>query len=212
VVAVRDNGCGMTEEIRRRCFEPFFTTGGEKGTGLGLSVAYGIIQRHNGDIRVVSSPGVGTEFFLSLPCSQERAARGKAAAVAPVEVGEAPPMHALVVDDQAMVRDTLGQLLMALGHKATIASDGKEAVALFDPRQHDVVITDWGMPGMSGLQVARTIKSRSPQTKVVLITGLDARLPAEVVQAEEIDTRLQKPVNLEDLRRALGTLAMQVAH
>ncbi|NUP99911.1 MAG: response regulator, partial [Armatimonadetes bacterium] len=204
-LAVRDSGIGMSEETRQRCFEPFFTTGGDKGTGLGLSVAYGIIQRHNGEIRVSSSLGVGTEFVITLPAARQAAPARVALSEAAAD-DELPPLHALVVDDQPMVRQTIGEMLRALGHSATIANDGQEAVDVFDPSEHQLVITDWGMPGMSGLAVARAIKSRSPATPVVLVTGLDANLPAEVITAEEIDTRLQKPVALRDLARAIHTV------
>ncbi|MCC7494282.1 MAG: response regulator [Fimbriimonadaceae bacterium] len=205
VVAVRDDGVGMSEETRQRCFEPFYTTASEKGgTGLGLSVAYGIIQRHHGEIRVVSTVGVGTEFTIRLP---------RAAAVPAVPAVETPAAepaaaatHVLVVDDQQSVRTTISDMLRALGHSTTIAADGREALQVFDPTRHQVVITDWGMPGMSGLQLARAVKTRSPRTPVVLVTGLDAALPQEVAQSEEVDTRLQKPVDLRDLARVISAV------
>ena len=197
----------MSDETRQRCFEPFYTTGADKGgTGLGLSVAYGIIQRHNGEIRVTSSLGVGTEFTLALPTCDLLEPRPVATAEAAQPV-EATPLHALVVDDQLMVRQTLAEMLRALGHDATVAADGREAIELFDPTRHQVVITDWGMPGMSGLAVARAVKVRSPHTPVVLVTGLDTQLPAEVVDADEVDTRLQKPIGMKELQRTMGTLA-----
>lgn len=209
VVTVKDNGIGMSEETRQRCFEPFFTTGGERGTGLGLSVAYGIIQRHKGDIRVVSSPGLGAEFIITLPTSDQVAGAKRAVQAVADDPGqrEIPALHAMVVDDQPNVRQTLGDMLSALGLTVTMIDDGREAVQRFDPAEHDLVITDWGMPGMSGLAVARAIKSRSPNTPVVLITGFDAKLPSEVSAAEEVDYRIQKPLNLGDLTRTLQAVA-----
>ena len=213
-VTIRDTGIGMTEEVRQRCFEPFFTTDQETGTGLGLSVAYGIIQRHRGEIRVASSPGLGSEFQITLPAAQRSdpaVRRPTTPTSAPLEAPAtgSSRFHVLVVDDQAMVRQTIAEMLSALGHHATMADGGPEALRIFDPATHDVVITDWGMPGMSGLAVARSIKSISATTPVVLITGHDATLPPEVVDAEEIDYRVQKPVALQDLQKALNSLGSQ---
>lgn len=205
VTAIRDDGPGMDEDTRRRCFEPFFTTRGPEGTGLGLSVAYGIMQRHGGSIRCESQLGGGTEFILTLPAATTQQVNEPAPEEALPD--ETPAMHALIVDDQAMVRETLSEMLEALGHSATIAADGQEAMASFDPDYHRVVITDWGMPGMSGLAVARAIKARSPHTPVVLVTGFDANLPPEVLNADEIDSRMQKPVALRELARTMATVS-----
>ncbi|MBI2299546.1 MAG: response regulator [Armatimonadetes bacterium] len=210
-LAVRDSGVGMSEETKQRCFEPFYTTRGPAGTGLGLHMAYQVVKRHGGGIEVSSELGVGTEFTVRIPVATPE---GEPRAVAPWEgaqlPGRAGHLHALVVDDQPMVRETLAELLQALGHQVTLASNGPEALALFDPLNHSVVFTDWGMPEMSGLAVARAIKGRSPDTPVVLVTGFDANLPPEVVNADEIDTRLQKPLAINDLAAAMDAIARLV--
>lgn len=210
-VAVRDNGTGMDEETRQRCFEPFFTTDQETGTGLGLSVAYGIIQRHRGEIHVNSSPGRGSEFQIALPAaSRADSVGGRRPAPEPSQtMGGGRSLHALVVDDQAMVRQTIAEMLAALGHEVTMAQSGAEALGVFDPAVHDLVITDWGMPGMSGLALARSIRAAAPRMPVVLVTGHDATLPPEVVEAAEITARLQKPLALQELQAALAQLGPQ---
>jgi len=210
-VTVSDTGIGMNEETRQRCFEPFFTTDQETGTGLGLSVAYGIIQRHRGEIRVTSSIGRGSEFHIALPAAQhaEMAAYRQAIPELESEPAGGNAMHVLVVDDQAMVRQTIAEMLAALGHNVTMAQSGQDALETFDPRTHDMVITDWGMPGMSGLALARSIKAISPRTPVLLVTGHDATLPQEVVDAAEITARLQKPVALQELQAAMTQLGGQ---
>ncbi len=210
-IAVRDTGVGMDEETRQRCFEPFFTTGGKASTGLGLSVAFGVVQRLNGTLTVESAPGEGAEFTLSLPALEQTA---DAVPLPPPDEARrsrppaiVSPLHVLVVDDQSMVRQTLGEMLQALGHMVTLAACGQEALDLFDPARHQVVITDWGMPGMSGLQVARSIKGRSPGTPIVLVTGFDTNLPRDVVESDEVDARLQKPVALNTLAATIADVA-----
>jgi signal transduction histidine kinase len=203
-VAVRDTGIGMTPEVRRHCFEPFFTTGGDAGTGLGLSVAYGVLQRHQGDITVESAPGEGSEFVFWLPLAAVQCA-APAPAPRPIPIRPLTNLHVLIVDDQVAVRETIGDMLATLGHRITLAADGREALALFDPAVHTLVLTDLSMPGLSGLDLARAIKARSPHTPVLLMTGYDGGREDDVVT--EIDVRLRKPVALDDLQSALGAVA-----
>lgn len=210
-LSVRDTGVGMAPEVRRRCFEPFYTTGGEEGTGLGLSLAQSVIQRHGGQIHVDSTLGVGTTFTLWLPATESQQSVGASEpgdGWTPTAVGDDTaglrPLHVLLVDDHAGVRQTLGNLLQATGHAVTLANNGDQALAMFDPRRHDVVITDWAMPGMSGLQLARGLKQASPGTPVLLVTGYDSPLPPEALASADIDLRLQKPISTADLARALS--------
>lgn len=205
--SIRDTGTGMSEEVRRRCFEPLFTTRGpEQGTGLGLSVAYGVIRRHGGTITVDSALGRGSTFTIDLPAAVATAPSSRPVDTPVYRPTETQRVCALVVDDQRNVRETLGEMLTELGHEVTVVGSGREAIDAFDPSRHRVVITDWGMPGMSGLAVARAIKGRSPSTKVLLLTGFDANIPPEVLEAREIDSRLQKPLDLADVADAVDRL------
>jgi CheY-like chemotaxis protein len=169
--SVSDTGAGMPEEVRRRALEPFFTTKGPKSTGLGLSVAYGTVQRYGGTLTVESVEGQGTTVEVSLPSASVTAqvarkstAPGLAAAV---------PLRILVIDDELQVRSTLAEMLEEQGHSVTQAPSGREGLSYLEsnPELVDVVISDLGMPGMTGWDVARTIQSRWPKLPVGLITG-----------------------------------------
>ena len=169
--SVSDTGAGMPEEIRRRALEPFFTTKGPKATGLGLSVAYGTVQRYGGTLTVESAEGQGTTVEVSLPSAPAAAqvARKSAATAARAAV----PLRILVIDDELQVRSTLAEMLEEQGHSVTQAPGGREGLSYLEsnPELVDVVISDLGMPDMTGWDVARTIQSRWPRLPVGLITG-----------------------------------------
>ena len=205
---VSDTGAGMTDAVRERVFEPFFTTKGTRGSGLGLSVAYGIVKRHGGEVDVESRPGEGTTFTIRLPATT--------ADTETPEVRDAPPVHAeplagtraLVVDDEDSVRQVLEDALAALGCHVTACGDGTTAIAHLDAAPFDVVLTDLGMPGASGWDVARHVQRTRPGTKVVLVTGWGAQLTAEDLAAAGIDQLILKPFELDQIegavRKALG--------
>jgi signal transduction histidine kinase len=169
--AVSDTGAGMPEEIRRRALEPFFTTKGPKATGLGLSVAYGTVQRYGGTLTVESAEGQGTTVEVSLP-SASAAAQVARKSTAPAAKA-AVPLRILVIDDELQVRSTLAEMLEEQGHSVTQAPGGREGLSYLEsnPELVDVVISDLGMPDMTGWDVARTVQSRWPRLPVGLITG-----------------------------------------
>jgi len=160
VCSVADSGIGMPEDVRQRVFDPFFTTKGERGTGLGLSVVYGIVARHGGEIDVDSRLGSGTTFTLRFPIAT-RLLEGKAGSQA---VPVPRSARVLVVDDEAEILSAIGDLLRHDGHIATLCGDAEEAIAQVEHHEFDLVITDLGMPGLSGWDVARIVKLRSPRT------------------------------------------------
>jgi signal transduction histidine kinase/CheY-like chemotaxis protein len=202
--AVRDTGCGLSEEVARRCFEPFFTTRADAGgTGLGLSVAYGLIQRHGGDISAHSAPGGGAEFVFQLPALASAVRPEAEPRPTPAVILPFSPLHALVVDDQGLVRQTLGDMLGELGHRSTLAASAGEALSLFDPAVHGLVITDLEMPDMSGIDLAQAVKARSPRTPVLLLTGHDPASANLGPAGAAINGRLGKPLGIDDLALAL---------
>jgi CheY-like chemotaxis protein len=192
----------MTEDVRRRVFDPFFTTKGVRGTGLGLSVVYGIMQRHGGHIAVTSSPGQGTTFTLRF-----RVADGAASESPPPVVARSyPPRRLLLVDDDSSVRRTLVNLLRAVGH--TVAEYAEGALALEHLREHpvDVVLTDLGMPEMSGWDVARASKALDARRPVILLTGWGERPARHADHPGLADRILGKPVPLNELLAAIESL------
>ena len=193
---VADTGTGMSEEVRLRCLEPFFTTKGELGTGLGLAMVYGIVERHGGTLNVRSIEGRGTTFIVSLPkhTATEQVAQADTAAMA-------RPLRVLVADDQPLLCEILTEYLTNDCHSVVTAKDGREALERFSEGKFDLVITDQVMPEMTGDQLAGAIKTRSPSTPVVLVTGSTQALGKRI--GEVTDYVLNKPVSVIDLRHAL---------
>jgi CheY-like chemotaxis protein/anti-sigma regulatory factor (Ser/Thr protein kinase) len=197
-IEVADTGTGMTEEVRQRCLEPFFSTKGEQGTGLGLAMAFGIVRRHEGTLEIETAPGQGTTFRLTLPCHHSL----------PGEQEEARltldrSLRILVVDDEPSTLEVVSGYLRGDGHRVLTAADGGEAMQRFMSDDFDLVITDHGMPGMNGLQLADAVHRVNPAKAVILLTGF-AFGPEQ--QPTSIDCVLQKPLAREDLRDALRSV------
>jgi len=195
--AVSDAGVGMSEEVRQRALDPFFTTKGPKSTGLGLSVTYGIIQRHNGKLEIDSAPGRGTTVRITLPAAEtpvQAAAQPATTQLLPVQ------LRVLLVDDEPEVRSALGDMIGAAGHTAFQAAGGKEALAWLDAGQPvDLVLTDLGMPGMTGADVARVVRGRWPHLRVGLMTGWDESEKLVGETSTIVDFVLAKPFTLQAL-------------
>jgi len=168
---VTDTGAGMPEEVRRRALEPFFTTKGPKATGLGLSVAYGTVQRYGGTLTVESTEGQGTAVEISLPTASKATAVAKLSPLA--QKVPALPLRILVIDDELQVRSTLAEMLEEQGHSVTQAPGGREGLSFLESNRElvDVVVSDLGMPDMTGWDVAAAIQERWPGLPVGLITG-----------------------------------------
>ena len=196
LVSVADTGIGMSEDVRRRAFEPFFTTKGVKSTGLGLAVAYGTVRRHGGELTIDSAQGRGTTVTFSLPLGTEARA---AVAVTPPSAELRGTV--LVIDDEAPVRELVADVLTSKGHAVSMAGGGREGLARFAAGRYDVVLTDLGMPDMTGWEVARAIKASQPATPVLLITGW-----GDVVEAPPgtvVDGVVTKPFDVTRLAAAV---------
>jgi signal transduction histidine kinase len=201
-IEVADTGTGMTEEVRHRCLEPFFSTKAEKGTGLGLSMAFGIIRRHSGTLDIETAPGRGSTFRVTLPCYQSASHES-----AEVRLTVDRILRVLVVDDEPSARDVVTKYLKGDGHRVVTASDGGEAIQRVMSEHFDLVITDHGMPGMSGTQLADAVHRFDPEKPVFLLTGFaydPAQLPASV------QCLLKKPLVPDELRSALQKLGKGV--
>jgi PAS domain S-box-containing protein len=205
---VIDNGVGMDESTRQRCLEPFFTTKGEQGTGLGLAMVYGIVRRHDAELDIESTLGLGTTMRLSflLPHVQ-------AAAVSQTGSTHRIPeqLRILIVDDDMVLLNSLREVLEGDGHTVVIANGGQSGIdAFLAARERDegfsAVITDLGMPYVDGRKVAATIKAASPLTPIILLTGWGQRLEMEANVPPHVDRMLSKPPKLAQLRSALAEL------
>jgi PAS domain S-box-containing protein len=194
---VVDTGVGMPAEIRRHLFDPFFTTKGQGGTGLGMSVAYGIVTRHEGTIEVESDLGQGTKFTLGFPASRATfEVKGGDGADLPHLVR---PGRILVIDDEASIAQLLEDALTGVGHTVEIAVSGREGVELATVSDFDLVMTDLGMPDMSGWEVASTIRRKRPDVPIVLVTGWGTTLSTEEVERCGISAVVHKPFEIQEL-------------
>jgi CheY-like chemotaxis protein len=196
----------MSEAIRSRCLEPFFTTKGERGTGLGLAMVYGMIQRHSAELEIESEPGAGTTMRLIF-----EAVVTSPALVNAVDVRPAESLRILVVDDDPLLLRSLQDTLERDGHVIGVADGGQAGIDEFRAAQRrgapfDAVITDLGMPNIDGRTVADAIESMAPTTPVILLTGWGYRLRAENDLPQHVDRVLSKPPKLNELRAALADL------
>lgn len=199
--SVADTGVGMSEEVRQRALEPFFTTKGPKSTGLGLSTNYGILQRHGGELIVQSAEGQGTTVTIRLPVAPAVRAPEPALAARPAS---ASSLQILVIDDEVEVRGVLVEMIASLGHTVIQAAEGQEGLDLLTSgKLIDLVLTDLGMPGMNGWEVVRAVKARWPHLPVGLITGWGEEPEATPEQRKEADFVIAKPVTREALRDAI---------
>lgn len=201
-VKIADTGIGMTEEVRKRIFDPFFTTRGVEGTGLGMSVAYGIISRHGGTISVESESGVGTAVTIFLPSAAENMSQTEEDVC--VGTTNAQPARVLVVDDEEMFGQVIAQMLGECGYTSCVVQSGVEAVETFQKDNFDLVLTDLGMPEMSGWQVAQIVKEIRPDVPVVLLTGWGSSLDVDQIADSQIDGMLAKPVKMADLSNTIS--------
>ena len=206
IIEICDTGTGMNEEARRRCLEPFFTTKGERGTGLGLAMVFGVMARHDGDIEIESEPGRGTIIRLIFP-HRETTGTIPTLPASPAQT-PTPCLRILYIDDEPLLRELLIHLIECCGHRAQVASDGESGVEMFqraqnDGRPFDIVITDLGMPYMDGRQVAQAVKSESPTTPVILLTGWGSMLKDSEERVPHVDCILSKPPRLGEIRETL---------
>jgi signal transduction histidine kinase len=198
---VSDTGIGMSPEVRRRVFEPFFTTKGVKSTGLGLSVNYGIIQRLGGELTIDTEEGRGSRVTFRLPPAKHR----PRPAVPPPEVPDPLPLRVLLIDDDVAVRTVVADMLAEDGHQIVQAAGGAEGLArLTSEGRVDLVLTDLGMLGMNGWEVARAVRAAYPSTVVGLITGWDEGLGPKPGEPGQVDLIVKKPVTQETLRDVIA--------
>ena len=201
VLSVSDTGCGMSDEILKHAQEPFFTTKGVgKGTGLGLSMVHGLAEQSGGRLVLKSRPGEGTTADIWLPIA-EATVEPDPRTAAPAPVARASrQLSVLVVDDDLLVLENTAAMLEDLGHIVVEARSGDEALALLRrTRTVDLVVTDYAMPGMTGLQLAGAIAAERPETVILLSTGY-ADLPSD---ARSSLPRLAKPFDQAALAKAI---------
>ena len=214
ILEVSDNGIGMDENTRQHCLEPFFSTKRLRGgSGLGLAMVYGTAQRHRGRIEIESEVNKGTTVRLILPLSPPPQSNA-------VPAGQAAQpnrsLRVLFIDDEPMLREMIEEVLSFHQHQVELAEGGEAGVAMFDRAKakgqpFDVVITDLGMPGMDGKQVAERVKASSPKTPVILLTGWGMMLDKESQGMSNVDALMNKPPRVDDLLQVLAKVLRPAA-
>jgi PAS domain S-box-containing protein len=205
-LTVRDNGPGMDEATRSRIFEPFFTTKQVgNGTGLGLSVVHSIVQAHEASIEVESAPGEGSTFRIYIPAIDAPVAEivAPTPGIAPVH---GKGKHVLYVDDEEAIIFLMKRLLERQGYRVSCYTDPKAALAAArtSPDEFDLVVTDYNMPGMSGLQVAEALKEIRADLPVVLASGYITEELRQKAPAAGVRELIYKPNTVDELCAAVA--------
>jgi CheY-like chemotaxis protein len=207
VVEISDTGIGMSEETRKRCLEPFFSTKGKRGTGLGLAMVYGVMERHEGKIEIESELDKGTVFRLIFSLREAT----NAGTDTECHSAALKPLRILCIDDEPLLRELLKEVLECDGHAVEVSDSGLSGLDAFrlarrQGQPFDLVITDLGMPYLDGRQVAKALKHESPATPLVMLTGWGTMLKEDGGPCAQVDAVLSKPPRWKELRETLCRL------
>ncbi len=201
-VCVADTGVGMSEEVRSKAFNAFFSTKGiGAGTGLGLAQVQSIVEQSNGWVQLVSAPGAGTQVFLTLPYTSESERPEGPNAVASVANNHSGK-RVMLIDDDHDVRHVVIDMLEALGHQVREADSGLAGLKLIDVQVPDVVLLDFAMPHLNGAEVAKILRQKHPDLPLIFISGFsDTAQLQEAVGSSA--TVLRKPFTIDRLNEML---------
>ncbi|MEA3348411.1 MAG: ATP-binding protein, partial [Pseudomonadota bacterium] len=201
-ISVRDQGCGIDEELREKIFDPFFTTKKE-GSGLGLSVIYSIVNKHDGYVGVKSEPGRFTEFTFYLPAlgvvsdNRENAVFERESSVSAGRI--------LVMDDEEVVREVITELLTTYGYEVVAVSDGRQVLEKYRQQEFELVIMDLTIPGgLGGRETMKLLKEFDPLVKAVVSSGYANDPVVAEYEKYGFCGFLSKPYILEDLLQILS--------
>jgi PAS domain S-box-containing protein len=202
-LSVSDDGHGMDESTRRRIFDPFFTTKNTReGTGLGLAVVHGIIRGHRGAIDVESAPGRGATFHIYLPAvGQPKETAGTGPASGPLGSGE----YVCVVDDEEVVGSCTKLVLENKGYRTLVFTSGEACLAEVqsNPARCTVLVTDQTMPGMSGTELATTLRQLRPGLPIVIMSGYFSKISPQILDDLGQVELLGKPFTTDELLHAV---------
>jgi signal transduction histidine kinase/CheY-like chemotaxis protein len=206
-ITVTDTGVGMSPDVARRAFEPFFTTKGLSGSGLGLSQVYAMVRESGGTVQLATAPGEGTSLTLLLPRAAEmpKADRPKI-----VDRRPQPKLPVLVADDDPEVLQVTAEMLRQLGYSVTTARCGEEALALLES-EPAIVVLDYAMPSMTGLEVAAAMRSRGFVGPIILATGYADLSESEQFEVYALQGVLNKPYSIRDLEALLARVEADVS-
>jgi signal transduction histidine kinase len=215
-IEVTDSGAGMSEDVLGRVFEPFFTTKPTgQGTGLGLSQVYGFVKQSGGSVKIESFLGKGTKVRIYLPGYERTLDAAPAETCAPgaIEPGIAALCGGttLIVEDQTEVRDQIAHSLEEVGCTVIQAEDGMAGLEVLKTGARlDLLITDVGLPGLNGRELAKAAHNAMPHLPILMITGYAGSQGESLQFAPNIDV-LRKPFTLEELAAKVGALLAKTA-
>lgn len=200
VLSIVDQGAGMTEEVRQRAIEPFFTTkGSERGTGLGLAMVHGFVQQSLGRLEIDSVQGKGSTIRMLFPAGVADTQASPHRSKAPARELMGGSETILLVEDTEDVRALARDLLEALGYHVVLAASGEEALARLDESRIDLLFTDIVMPGgMSGLELVERFSALRPEVPILMTTGYNDDLVADIPRGTKLDV-IGKPYRREEL-------------
>lgn len=209
---VVDSGIGMPREVLDKAMDPFFTTKAHgKGTGLGLSMAYNTMKAHGGSLTIQSEKGKGTRVLVRLPSCEGEPSDVEASSPSAQE-GRGRSLDVLLVDDDELIRDSIGPVLRAQGHRVALVGSGEEALdRMKRGPSPDVVILDMNMPGLGGRGALPRIRSLYPDVPVLLATGRAGPDALELTRTFAGVTLLAKPISANDLKAYLDTIETKPA-
>ncbi|MEM9146717.1 MAG: PAS domain-containing protein [Pseudomonadota bacterium] len=201
---VTDDGPGMSDEVKRRAVDPFFTTkDGGTGRGLGLSIVYGFVQQSGGDLRLYSEEGLGTTVRMLLPRGTGEGARETPVEPAAIPLGDG--QRVLIVEDEADLLGVMEGMVGSLGYRVLSARNAEEGLACLAEQPVDLLLTDIAMPGgMNGFAFALAARERHPAMPVVYMSGYAGFSRAEM--GEATGPLLQKPSGPRELARAIAAM------
>jgi DNA-binding response OmpR family regulator len=165
-----------------------------------MSVVYSIITRHEGEIEMESSPGQGSTFIIKLPKHQEARKSEK------IQTLTGEKIYVLIIEDEKNIGEVLEEMLSTAGFNVTCVTTGKEGVELFKKKKFDLVITDLGIPKMSGWEVAGQIKSINPSTPVILSTGWGLKFDPAKMKSQNVDQVIKKPFHQKQVLETISGL------
>ncbi|MGR3302464.1 MAG: PAS domain S-box protein, partial [Candidatus Scalindua sp.] len=201
-ISFEDTGKGMSDEVKNKVFDPFYTTRSPEGTGLGMSVSYGIITRHGGKIDIESKVGKGSKIIIKLP--QIAKTINTEELPKPASVEKVGNLNVLVVDDEKYLCDSLSNFFKKDGHTVRCVSNGKVAIELLKNNDFDLLICDLVMPEVNGREVIKALDTLNKRPKVGLITAWNYKSIKD--EDLNVDFVVKKPFNLSKLRRDINKI------
>lgn len=202
LLEIQDNGCGIPNSQMEKIFDPFYTSK-ELGNGMGLAIVRGVVLKHGGAVEVQSEVGAGTKFCIYLPLAKHLPVKVLEQATV---AGEIKSLRILIIDDQKELLDVVSRMVGSLGHKPVTSSSPRDALKILE-NEHgniDLVITDYSMPEIDGLEIVRICTKHYPEIPIILCSGFGEQLPDQAQQIAGATIRiLEKPFGLKSIRDVL---------